>query len=125
MICLVATAYAFGRLTNIILTVYDVHEFLHEVGCIGFRSLHVLPLLTRVQHPGGDLVLVGEAGKDATKAFEDVQHTDEAKELMEEYLVGYCSEVRASRTNYKGLSITNTSALLTLGRPSKLLKLVP
>ncbi|KAI1390439.1 cytochrome b5-like heme/steroid binding domain-containing protein [Hypoxylon trugodes] len=53
--------------------VYDVHEFVHE-------------------HPGGDLVLLGEGGKDATKAFEDVQHSDEAKELMEDYLVGYCSE---------------------------------
>lgn len=38
-------------------------------------------------------MLLGEAGKDSTKGFEDVQHSDEAKELMKEYLVGYCPEV--------------------------------
>jgi cytochrome b involved in lipid metabolism len=39
------------------------------------------------------LVLLGEAGSDATKAWEEVQHSDDAKELMKDYLVGYCPEV--------------------------------
>ncbi|WOO81700.1 Cytochrome b5 [Vanrija pseudolonga] len=47
--------------------VYDVHDFVHE-------------------HPGGDLVLLGEGGRDATKAWDDVQHSDEARELMKDYL---------------------------------------
>ncbi|KAL1412258.1 hypothetical protein Q8F55_000001 [Vanrija albida] len=47
--------------------VYAVHEFVHE-------------------HPGGDIVLLGEAGKDATKAWDDIEHSDEAKELMKRYL---------------------------------------
>lgn len=45
------------------------------------------------QHPGGDLVLFGEAGGDATKAWEDVNHSDDAKTLMKDYLVGYSPEV--------------------------------
>jgi cytochrome b involved in lipid metabolism len=39
------------------------------------------------------LVLLGEAGNDATKAWQDVEHSAEAKRLMEDYLVGYCTEV--------------------------------
>ncbi|KAG0141980.1 hypothetical protein CROQUDRAFT_135851 [Cronartium quercuum f. sp. fusiforme G11] len=42
------------------------------------------------EHPGGDEVLLGESGKDATEAFEDVGHSDEARRLMDQYLVGTC-----------------------------------
>lgn len=44
------------------------------------------------EHPGGDEVLLGEAGKDATESFEDVGHSDEARSLMDQYCVGTCSE---------------------------------
>lgn len=44
-------------------------------------------------HPGGDEVLLGEAGKDATEAFEDVGHSEEARRLMDQYLVGTCKTV--------------------------------
>jgi len=37
---------------------------------------------------GGDEVLFSEAGKDATDAFEDVGHSDEAREIMSKFLVG-------------------------------------
>ncbi|TFY72963.1 hypothetical protein EVG20_g5 [Dentipellis fragilis] len=49
--------------------VYDVTKFLDE-------------------HPGGDEVILSEAGKDATEAFEDVGHSDEARELLPGMLVG-------------------------------------
>ncbi|KAI0307128.1 cytochrome b5 [Multifurca ochricompacta] len=49
--------------------VYDVTKFIDE-------------------HPGGDEVILSEAGKDATEAFEDVGHSDEARALLPTMLVG-------------------------------------
>ncbi|XVF33108.1 hypothetical protein REPUB_Repub17cG0140000 [Reevesia pubescens] len=49
--------------------VYDVTPFLEE-------------------HPGGDEVLLAASGKDATEDFEDVGHSDDAKEIMEKYYIG-------------------------------------
>lgn len=40
------------------------------------------------QHPGGDEVLLSEGGKDATEAFEDVGHSDDARALLPKMLVG-------------------------------------
>ncbi|KAF8842674.1 cytochrome b5 [Paxillus ammoniavirescens] len=40
------------------------------------------------EHPGGDEVILAEAGKDATEAFEDVGHSDEARELLPEMCIG-------------------------------------
>jgi len=45
------------------------------------------------EHPGGDEVLLGECGRDATEAFEDVGHSDEAREMLKQYLVGVAPEV--------------------------------
>ncbi|KAI0082487.1 cytochrome b5 [Panus rudis PR-1116 ss-1] len=49
--------------------VYDVTKFIDE-------------------HPGGDEVILAETGKDATEAFEDVGHSDEARALLPDMLVG-------------------------------------
>ncbi|KAF8592720.1 cytochrome b5 [Ramaria rubella] len=49
--------------------VYDVSKFIDE-------------------HPGGDEVMLAEAGKDATEAFEDVGHSDEARDLLPGLFVG-------------------------------------
>lgn len=49
--------------------VYDVTEFLNE-------------------HPGGEEVLLEQAGKDGTEAFEDVGHSTDAREMMKKYKVG-------------------------------------
>lgn len=49
--------------------IYDVTEFLNE-------------------HPGGEEVLLEQAGKDATEPFEDVGHSSDARELMAKYKVG-------------------------------------
>ncbi|KIJ49574.1 hypothetical protein M422DRAFT_27942 [Sphaerobolus stellatus SS14] len=49
--------------------VYDVSKFIDE-------------------HPGGDEVMLAEAGKDATEAFEDVGHSDEAREILQKLYIG-------------------------------------
>ena len=42
-------------------------------------------------HPGGGDVLIDVAGTDATKAFEDVGHSNDAREIMEDYYLGKSS----------------------------------
>ncbi|XP_047953880.1 cytochrome b5-like [Salvia hispanica] len=39
-------------------------------------------------HPGGDEVLLAATGKDATNDFEDIGHSDEAREMMDKYYIG-------------------------------------
>ena len=53
--------------------VYDVTQFMDE-------------------HPGGEEVLLEQAGKNATEIFEDVSHSADAKDLMKKYLVGELPE---------------------------------
>ncbi|KHO01769.1 Cytochrome b5 [Metarhizium album ARSEF 1941] len=40
------------------------------------------------EHPGGEEVLLDCAGQDATEAFEDVGHSDEARETLDKLQVG-------------------------------------
>lgn len=39
-------------------------------------------------HPGGEEAIYEEAGKDATESFEDIGHSDEARELLEKFYIG-------------------------------------
>lgn len=84
-------------------TVYAISKFLDEVrfppcflsSCASAKLKPVPPLAPLQQHPGGDEVLFGEVGRDATEAFEDVGHSDEAREILKKYYVGEGPEVRA------------------------------
>uniref|UniRef100_A0A8C6Z1G5 Cytochrome b5 type B n=1 Tax=Nothoprocta perdicaria TaxID=30464 RepID=A0A8C6Z1G5_NOTPE len=49
--------------------VYDVTRFLAE-------------------HPGGEEVLLEQAGRDATESFEDVGHSVDAREMLKDYYIG-------------------------------------
>ncbi|KAJ2556609.1 hypothetical protein EV175_001894 [Coemansia sp. RSA 1933] len=49
--------------------VYDVTKFLDE-------------------HPGGEEVILEHAGIDATEAFEDIGHSEDARELLAHLLIG-------------------------------------
>lgn len=49
--------------------VYDITGFLEE-------------------HPGGEEVLLEQAGTDATESFEDVGHSTDAREMLQQYLLG-------------------------------------
>lgn len=72
-------------------------------------------------HPGGKEILIEVAGTDATEAFEEIGHSDEAREQLEPYFVGDLpSEVVQSP-----LSSTRTLTCLGTNRgcgdlPSKL-----
>ncbi|XP_007938499.1 cytochrome b5 type B [Orycteropus afer afer] len=49
--------------------VYDVTRFLEE-------------------HPGGEEVLLEQAGVDASESFEDVGHSSDAREMLQQYYIG-------------------------------------
>ncbi|KAI8137115.1 cytochrome b5-like heme/steroid binding domain-containing protein [Fennellomyces sp. T-0311] len=40
------------------------------------------------EHPGGEEVLIDEGAKDATGPFDDVGHSEDARELLEKYYIG-------------------------------------
>ncbi|KAL9084114.1 MAG: hypothetical protein Q9159_005409 [Coniocarpon cinnabarinum] len=40
------------------------------------------------EHPGGEEVLLDVGGQDATEAFDDVGHSDEAREILSGLLIG-------------------------------------
>ncbi|KAH8707518.1 cytochrome b5-like heme/steroid binding domain-containing protein [Phaeosphaeriaceae sp. PMI808] len=45
------------------------------------------------EHPGGEEVLLDVGGQDSTEAFEDVGHSDEAREILDGLLVGNLKRV--------------------------------
>ncbi|XP_012728519.2 cytochrome b5 [Fundulus heteroclitus] len=49
--------------------IYDITSFLEE-------------------HPGGEEVLLEQAGADATESFEDVGHSTDAREMLQQYYIG-------------------------------------
>ncbi|XP_074056518.1 cytochrome b5 type B isoform X2 [Macrotis lagotis] len=50
------------------------------------RVYDVTPFLG--EHPGGEEVLMEQAGRDATESFEDVGHSLDAKEMLKQYYIG-------------------------------------
>uniref|UniRef100_A0A670Z2M4 Cytochrome b5 heme-binding domain-containing protein n=1 Tax=Pseudonaja textilis TaxID=8673 RepID=A0A670Z2M4_PSETE len=66
--------------------VYDVTRFLDE-------------------HPGGDKVLLEQAGRDATESFEDVGHSMDAKEMLKQYLMGEVHPVKSGPPNTFGVLV--------------------
>lgn len=70
--------------------VYDVTKFMEE-------------------HPGGEEVLLEQAGKDASEIFEDVSHSADAKEMMKNYLVGELPENERSALKVKQTAATPKS----------------
>lgn len=57
-------------------------------------QIYLIQVIVWIKHPGGEEVLMEQAGKDATEPFEDVGHSTDARELLKEYLIGTLPEVR-------------------------------
>uniref|UniRef100_A0A3B5M006 Cytochrome b5 heme-binding domain-containing protein n=1 Tax=Xiphophorus couchianus TaxID=32473 RepID=A0A3B5M006_9TELE len=55
--------------------IYDITSFLEE-------------------HPGGEEVLLEQGGSDATESFEDVGHSTDAREMLQQYYIGELHMVR-------------------------------
>ncbi|KAI0698518.1 cytochrome b5 [Cerioporus squamosus] len=72
--------------------VYDVTKFIDE-------------------HPGGDEVILAEAARDATEAFEDVGHSDEARALLKDMLVGDFEKTDELKTKGPSTSYSNSTAV--------------
>nr|ANQ46487.1 cytochrome b5 [Santalum album] len=67
-------------------------------------------------HPGGDEVLLSATGKDATNDFEDVGHSDNAREMMKEFYIG---EIDASTIPLKHTYIRPSDATYNSDKSSE------
>jgi len=63
--------------------VYDITKFLDE-------------------HPGGEEILIENAGIDSSEAFEDVGHSSDAREMLTEYYIGDLHEDDRSKSEQVG-----------------------
>uniref|UniRef100_A0A1A8NLN4 Cytochrome b5 type B n=2 Tax=Nothobranchius TaxID=28779 RepID=A0A1A8NLN4_9TELE len=68
--------------------VYDISKFLEE-------------------HPGGEEVLLEQGGADATESFEDVGHSSDAREMLQQYYIGEL-HVDDRKKEKKKLEVTNS-----------------
>lgn len=48
-----------------------------------------------MEHPGGDDIIVDASGRDATREFEDVGHSGEARSQLEDLVIGTLREPTA------------------------------
>lgn len=66
------------------------------------------------QHPGGEEVLLEQAGADATESFEDVGHSTDAREMLQQYYIGELHMVRSHftfLTSNKSLSVLKSNLI--------------
>ncbi|KAG1752486.1 cytochrome b5-like heme/steroid binding domain-containing protein [Suillus paluster] len=77
------------------------------------------------EHPGGDDVILAEAAKDATQAFEDVGHSDEAREILATLLVGEFEKDGALKLDSVNVSRSGASVSDAVEQGSNLMYFVP
>ncbi|KAH8550743.1 cytochrome b5 [Umbelopsis sp. PMI_123] len=77
------------------------------------------------EHPGGEEVLLDEAGKDATEAFEDIGHSDEAREILEKYYVADLDEASQKSVKKTPIARAPSAAAETSSSGSALRVIVP
>ncbi|KAI0326653.1 cytochrome b5 [Cubamyces sp. BRFM 1775] len=86
--------------------VYDVTKFIDE-------------------HPGGDEVILAEAGRDATEAFEDVGHSDEARVILKDLLVGDFEKTDELKTKGPSSSSSHSAVNTAVEQGSNMMYFVP
>ncbi|KAH7069891.1 cytochrome b5-like heme/steroid binding domain-containing protein [Paraphoma chrysanthemicola] len=67
------------------------------------------------EHPGGEEVLLDVGGQDSTEAFEDVGHSDEAREILDGLLVGKLKRQQDGDPKPKSYSQPSSSSVATDG----------
>ncbi|XP_029986719.1 cytochrome b5-like isoform X1 [Sphaeramia orbicularis] len=60
------------------------------------------------EHPGGEEVLLEQAGADATESFEDVGHSTDAREMLQQYYVGELHMDDRKKASAKEENVTNS-----------------
>ncbi|KAF9102687.1 hypothetical protein BGX27_010905 [Mortierella sp. AM989] len=58
------------------------------------------------EHPGGEEVLIDEAGRDATESFEDVGHSEEARDILSKWYIGEFKTDGSAEKNKKTFAST-------------------
>ncbi|KAL3685762.1 hypothetical protein R1sor_003784 [Riccia sorocarpa] len=66
-------------------------------------------------HPGGDQILIAAAGEDATDDFEETGHSDDARKLMERYLIGHVEGTSESTSQMLYKTLPVVASVLVLG----------
>uniref|UniRef100_A0A8B9UF90 Cytochrome b5 heme-binding domain-containing protein n=1 Tax=Anas zonorhyncha TaxID=75864 RepID=A0A8B9UF90_9AVES len=60
------------------------------------------------KHPGGEEVLLEQAGKDATESFEDVGHSTDAREMLKQYYIGEVHPHDRKKEGSKDQNVTSS-----------------
>ena len=83
-------------------------------------------MLSFFQHPGGEEVLLEQAGSDATGAFEDVGHSADARKMLEDFVVGHVKGAKIAPAEPKKQEWKKTSTPKSSSEGSNVIKfLVP
>ncbi|KAI3377906.1 hypothetical protein L3Q82_009035 [Scortum barcoo] len=64
-----------------------VHNMSHDTWVIIHDKIYDITSFLE-EHPGGEEVLLEQGGADATESFEDVGHSTDAREMLEQYYIG-------------------------------------
>ena len=74
-----------------------------------WRKVEIIRFSFYFQHPGGEEILIENAGLDSTESFEDVGHSSDAREMLEEYLIGELHEEDKTGSTDKGAKSWSSS----------------
>ncbi|OQE15028.1 hypothetical protein PENFLA_c034G06875 [Penicillium flavigenum] len=84
----------------------------------------VFDLTTYLQdHPGGAEALIEVAGTDATAAYEDVGHSEDAREIMQPFLVGTLKDAQ-QYVRPKAVRVVSQKAPVEAGSSSSTIKMI-